>query len=188
MRNLIFIILLLLIDVNTLKSLDMKICKELTIESQSKINIDSIEYKRFLQDIGKRESSNDYQNDKNLPYWGYYQIGPAVRKTLKVKKTWHEFKIDSIYQDYVMYRNMKLNERIIGDDYFNYFIGKNINGITITYSGILAASHLAGATGVKRFLYSNGETNPHDKFGTKLTDYLQEFSNYEFELDNVITS
>ncbi|MCD5360713.1 M23 family metallopeptidase [Chromobacterium aquaticum] len=52
------------------------------------------------------------------------------------------------------------------------YIGKKVAGITITESGLLAASHLAGAGSVGNFLKSNGERIAVDGSGKKMTDYL----------------
>lgn len=148
-------------------------------------DIDTKNYLLFTQAVGKRESSNQYDNGTNMPFWGYYQIGPSVRETLKIKLTWKQFKADSLYQDQVMYQNLKYNEKRIKQAYFDYFIGKKIKGVTITHSGILAGAHLAGGGGVRRFLATNGKYNPSDAFGTKLSDYIKEFGGYEFDLNKV---
>ena len=54
-----------------------------------------------------------------------------------------------------------------------------INGIDITDSGILAAAHLAGPGNVKKFFRKGYEFK--DGNGTKMTSYLQRFSNYKLE-------
>lgn len=145
------------------------------------------DYTQFIEAIGWRESGKQYDNDKNMPYWGYYQIGPAVRQSLKVKISWKQFKVDSIYQDYLMYQNLKYNEKLIKQPFFDYFVGRKIKGIVITYSGILAGAHLAGSGGVRRFLSSNGKYDPSDLFGTRLSDYVNEFGGYKFNLSKVKT-
>jgi hypothetical protein len=50
----------------------------------------------------------------------------------------------------------------------------------ITKSGILAAAHLAGAGGVKRYFKTKGRVNPRDAYGTSLESYLMRFSGYNF--------
>lgn len=70
-----------------------------------------------------------------------------------------------------------------GENSINYietFVGKKIHGIEITLTGLLAASHLAGAGGVIRYLDSFGARNPKDMFGTRLSDYLRQFSEYDY--------
>ena len=58
-------------------------------------------------------------------------------------------------------------------------IGKKINGIKITESGILAAAHLAGAGNVKKYLRSNGKNTFKDAYGSSMQHYLKQFSGYD---------
>jgi hypothetical protein len=57
------------------------------------------------------------------------------------------------------------------------FIGQELQGAKITQSGILAAAHLRGETGVTNLLLKNEVSN--DEFGTSILDYLKEFADYE---------
>ena len=59
-------------------------------------------------------------------------------------------------------------------------VGRQINGIEITESGILAAAHLAGPGNVKKFFRKGYEF--HDGNGTKMTEYLVKFSGYKLVL------
>jgi hypothetical protein len=159
-------------------------------EKRIKINVPVLvvkegDYIKFIRAIGKKESGNQYDNANNMPFWGYYQMGPAVRQTLNVKVSWSQFKSDSLYQDYLMYRNLKYNENRVRQSYFNHFVGKEIGGVLITHSGILAGAHLAGGGGVRRFLATNGKYNPSDAFGTKLSDYIKKFGGYQFDLSKI---
>ncbi len=58
------------------------------------------------------------------------------------------------------------------------FVGKKIDGVHITESGILAAAHLAGAKNVKKYLRSNGTYKFNDAFGTSIKDYMSKFGGY----------
>jgi len=58
-------------------------------------------------------------------------------------------------------------------------VGKTINGITISTSGILAAAHLSGAGNVKKFLRSNGALNFSDAYGSSIESYLKKFGGYD---------
>jgi len=62
---------------------------------------------------------------------------------------------------------------------FEKYIGQIINGIEITWSGLLAAAHLGGQKNVKKFLNSNGKNDYADANGTKISEYLSEFSGYK---------
>jgi len=55
-------------------------------------------------------------------------------------------------------------------------IGKTINGIKITKSGLIAGSHLMGVGGVARFIRSNGLDNPSDGNDVPVSKYIEEFS------------
>ena len=57
-------------------------------------------------------------------------------------------------------------------------MGKTINGIEITESGILAAAHLSGAGNVKKYLRSNGNFNLSDAYGSTIEYYMQKFAGY----------
>jgi hypothetical protein len=49
-------------------------------------------------------------------------------------------------------------------------VGKRIGGVTITMNGMLAAAHLGGFNGMKKFI--KGGANPKDAYGTSLMKYL----------------
>lgn len=72
----------------------------------------------------------------------------------------------------------KLNKWILRKD-INRSVGKTINGIKITESGILAAAHLSGAGNVKKYLRSNGSVRFNDAFGTTIESYLKKFGGYD---------
>jgi hypothetical protein len=60
------------------------------------------------------------------------------------------------------------------------YIGCTMQGVYITKSGMLAAAHLGGAGNVIDFLESEGTDDFEDGNDTKLSSYLEEFSNYKF--------
>jgi len=64
---------------------------------------------------------------------------------------------------------------------YEHFIGDSINGILITKSGLIAASHLGGAGSVQKFLDSRGIINKKDVLGTSIIDYLKKFRSYDLE-------
>ena len=128
------------------------------------------EYNRFLYDIGTRESSNNYKNDKNLPYMGYYQFGKAALRDCKIYVNWNVFKYNPKLQDYAMYKYMYINDYRLRK--YKKYIGTTIKGIVITESGLLAGAHIGGAGGMKRFLRSNGRRDAADRNGTKISDYF----------------
>ena len=64
------------------------------------------------------------------------------------------------------------------------YIGKKVNGIEITDSGIIAGAHLKGfgsakSPGVIQFLKSDGKTDPKDGLGTPVSHYVELFAGYD---------
>ena len=72
----------------------------------------------------------------------------------------------------------KVNKWILRKDIKNS-VGKTINGIEITESGILAAAHLGGAGNVKKYLRSNGVKCFSDAYGSSIQIYLKKFGGYD---------
>jgi hypothetical protein len=77
----------------------------------------------------------------------------------------------------------KVNKWILRKD-IRRSVGKTINGIKITESGILAAAHLSGAGNVKKFLRSNGTECFSDAYGSSIQHYLRKFAGYD--VSNII--
>ncbi len=61
------------------------------------------------------------------------------------------------------------------------YVGQDIKGITVTYSGLVAVAHLGGKGGLRKFLKTRGQYDPHDgsktRKGTHLSDYLRKHGN-----------
>ena len=134
----------------------------------------------FLDAIGFRESSNNYKAVNQFGYLGKYQFG---RKTLNAigfeNISNREFLANPSIQEEAMFVLLKRNKHTLRREIKKY-VGKTINGIYITESGILAAAHLGGAGNVKRF-FRNGK-NFADGNGTKMTSYMKQFANYELNI------
>jgi hypothetical protein len=89
-------------------------------------------------------------------------------------------------QDLAMVEYLKLNHKYLKDEITKY-AKKTMKGIKISVSGILAGAHLVGQGGVKQFfsLYNRkGEKLkdseiPKDGNGTKITEYMDEFKNFQ---------
>ncbi|MFP4698701.1 MAG: hypothetical protein ACLFMO_08355 [Eubacteriales bacterium] len=148
------------------------------------------ELDNFLEHLAKRESSNNPTVINTYGYIGKYQFGRAALldvgytdvTTLKFRKDPTIF--PEAEQDSAVVKLMKLNKERIGN-LLDEYQGKTINGIEITEAGLLAAAHLAGAGGVKRFLKSGGKYNPSDGYSTKLTDYLKDFQHHKINVNYV---
>ena len=134
----------------------------------------------FLDAIGFRESSNNYKAVNQFGYLGKYQFG---RKTLNAigfeNISNREFLANPSIQEEEMLVLLKRNKHTLRREIKKY-VGKTINGIYITESGILAAAHLGGAGNVKKFFRKGYEFK--DGNGTKMTSYMKQFANYELNI------
>jgi hypothetical protein len=144
------------------------------------------DFLKFLDSISERESSGDPESVNSLGYMGKYQFGKIALKDINVEVDLEKFKKDpKIWpekkQDAAMLSLLFKNKKYLGK-YYTQYNGKKVGGIKITHSGMLAASHLLGASNVKKFLQTGGEHNPADGYGTKLTEYLDKFGGYDLDI------
>ncbi|EAR02527.1 hypothetical protein [Maribacter sp. HTCC2170] len=134
-------------------------------------------YIGFKEAMAFKESSGDYFATNDLGYLGKYQFGIETLNLMGVNNQ-IMFLSSPKLQEEVFHLNLKRNKWILRRE-IKKSIGKTINKIKITESGILAAAHLAGAGNVKKYLRSNGQLNVEDVFGTKLSNYLNDFSGFD---------
>ena len=127
-----------------------------------------------------KESRGRYRVVNDLGYMGKYQFGTSTLKSLRIKDTLN-FLNNSKIQEKAFRASIARNKYLLQQE-IEKFNGKEISGIKITESGILAAAHLAGAGNVKKFLYSNGRRSSKDAFGTKIEKYFREFADYDLSL------
>lgn len=142
-----------------------------------------IEYKghdEFLDAIGHRESGNRYDIVNTYGYMGRYQFGDATLKGLGFKVTQDEFLNSPYIQEKAMQKLLLHNRKKLRK-FIEEYCGKELHGVYITESGVLAAAHLAGAGNVRKFFRKGYEFK--DGFGTKMTSYMTQFSGYNLELN-----
>jgi hypothetical protein len=155
------------------------ILPEIKIEAPE-VKIEIRNHDKFLDDIGFRESSNNYKAVNQFGYLGKYQFG---RKTLNAigfeDISNYEFLSDPTIQELAMDELLERNRRTLRREIEKYE-GKVINGIYITESGILAAAHLGGAGNVKKFFRRGYEFE--DGNGTKMTSYMVRFADYDLDI------
>lgn len=154
-------------------------------------------FNNFKKDLAFRESSGDWMAINSLGYMGLYQLGTqAIKDVIRTTKdlelkaalkkvTPAKFKRNpNIFpkdiQERAFEQLLKNNQHYLR----NYFdrTGDTIKDIELTKSGLLAAAHIGGNSGVKKFIASNGEYDPSDIYGTKISDYLKKFADYKIEL------
>ncbi len=134
-------------------------------------------YIGFKEAIAFKESQGKYYRVNTLGYLGKYQFGKSTLKRFKIYNT-IEFLKDPSLQEDAFLALCSVNKWILIRD-IKRSVGKRINGIKITESGILAAAHLAGAGNVKKYLRSNGTVNFSDAYGTNIEYYLKKFAGFD---------
>lgn len=131
----------------------------------------------FKEAMAFKESGGDYFVVNDFGYLGKYQFGIETLRLMGVYSQ-EKFLSTPKLQEEVFRINLKRNKWILRKD-IERSVGKTINNIMVTESGILAAAHLAGAGNVKKYLRSNNQLNVEDAYGTKLSDYLRDFAGYD---------
>ena len=166
------------------KTVDALPIKEISLV-ESEIKVPKIivpeikDHNKFLDDIGFRESSNNYKAVNQFGYLGKYQFGRKTLNSLGFENVSNrEFLENVSIQEEAMYALLNHNKKILRRQIQKYH-GQTIHGIFITESGILAAAHLAGAGNVRKFFRKGYEFK--DGNGTKMTSYMILFSGYNLE-------
>jgi len=160
----------------------------------------------FLIALGNRESSGDHTVMNKYGYVGLYQVGEEALHDVGVyyetKKTGINYKKND-WVGYVSDKNKygitslwdfmhsRSKQKAVQIDFkkkhWQYlmnlnlikYIGKTINGIPITQSGLLAGAHLVGPGGIRDFLRSNGKNDVTDANGTPVSSYIKNFAGYD---------
>jgi hypothetical protein len=131
----------------------------------------------FKQALAFKESQGNYTVINTLGYLGKYQFGRTTLERFEIYDT-EGFLQDPELQERAFTALCKVNKWILRKD-IKRSVGKTINGIEITESGILAAAHLGGAGNVKKFLRSNGTKTFSDAYGSSIQVYLKKFAGYD---------
>ncbi len=136
----------------------------------------------FKEALAFKESQGSYTVVNTLGYLGKYQFGRTTLQRFKIYNT-AAFLKDPELQEKAFIALCKVNKWILRKD-IRRSVGKTINGIKITESGILAAAHLSGAGNVKKYLRSNGVQGFSDAYGSSIKSYLRKFGGYN--VSNII--
>ncbi len=131
----------------------------------------------FKEALAFKESRGNYFTVNTLGYLGKYQFGTETLKLIGIYNP-SEFLNDPELQEKAFLANAERNKWILRKD-IERFQGKNIGGVEITESGILAAAHLAGPGSVKKYLRSYGSHNVSDAYGSSVRYYMKKFSGYD---------
>lgn len=131
----------------------------------------------FKEALAFKESRGDYSSVNTFGYLGKYQFGTETLKMIGINNP-TQFLKNPVLQEKAFIANAARNKWILRRDIKN-FVGKRVNGILVTESGILAAAHLAGPGSVKVYLRSYGLDNFADGYGTTVEYYMKRFSGYD---------
>ena len=129
----------------------------------------------------KSESSENYMVVNKEGYMGAYQFGDArlqdYKTANKEKFTNEQFLNDKDLQEKVFSWHVNDIVKYIQNNNLDKTIGTKVNGVIVTLNGLVAAAHLGGKLGMKRYVESgfNKKFNKEDSNGTSLFDYIQRF-------------
>ena len=131
----------------------------------------------FKEALAFKESQGKYRVVNTLGYLGKYQFGKSTLRRFRIYNA-KNFLNNPELQEKAFIALCKVNKWILRKD-IRRSVGKTINGIKITESGILAAAHLSGAGNVKKFLRTNGKKCFSDAYGSSIKSYLKKFAGYD---------
>lgn len=154
----------------------------------------------FKFDLGAKESSGNYRAKNSLGYIGKYQMGEQAlidagyykKPSKNYNNDWSgQFTgKDGVYSENHFLLNASAQENAL-DEYLKKqwgylkgynaqnYLGKKINGIEITQSGLLAGAHNHGQKDTGRYLSTNGAYIPIDANGVSIEDNLKRFAGYD---------
>jgi len=131
----------------------------------------------FKQALAFKESQGSYKKVNSLGYLGKYQFGKGTLQTIGVRDSLR-FMNSPRLQEKSFEALLAINKHELRNEIQKY-VGKEIRGVVVTESGILAAAHLGGAGSVKKFLKSNGRRGIKDAYGTSILSYMDKFGGYD---------
>jgi hypothetical protein len=134
-------------------------------------------YLGFKEAVGFKESQGNYFVVNTLGYLGKYQFGKSTLEMIGIYNP-QAFLKNPKLQEKAFEANASRNKWILRKD-IKRSVGKVINGVVITESGILAAAHLAGPGSVKKYLRSGGRQGFSDAYGTTVRYYMKRFAGYD---------
>ena len=97
----------------------------------------------FKEAIAFKESQGNYDKVNCFGYLGKYQFGVTTLERIRIYNT-SKFLEDPQLQEKAFLTLCSLNKWILQHE-IRDCVGRTVNGIEVTESGILAAAHLAGA-------------------------------------------
>lgn len=161
-------------------------------------------YEDFAKKLAMSESSGRYDVENKFGYLGKYQMGEQALHTAGYYKLSSNYSPSDPYlrwngtwtgkdgvwskRDYLNNHSAQENAvrqyhaaqwRDITSKGLGDYVGKTINEVEITPSGLIAGAHLVGPTGLKNYLRSGGQNVRKDAFNTSVETYIQKFGGYD---------
>lgn len=137
-------------------------------------------YENWKEALAFKESQGKYNLVNRLGYMGKYQFGRTTLRGMGVTDT-KRFMQDPYLQEETFLKYVKYNFREL-EPLIEKYEGQEIGGVMVTKSGVLAAAHLSGAGGVRKFLETQGEQGKKDAFGTSIRSYMTKFGGYDLNI------
>lgn len=135
------------------------------------------QYLGFKEAVAFKESQGNYFVVNTLGYLGKYQFGKGTLEMIGIYNP-TAFLNNPKLQEKAFEANASRNKWILRRD-IKRSVGKRINGVVVTESGILAAAHLAGPGSVKKYLRSGGKQGFADAYGSTVKYYMKRFAGYD---------
>ncbi|MBB4302237.1 Ca2+-binding RTX toxin-like protein [Rhodobium orientis] len=157
-------------------------------------------YGDFMLAMRERESSNDYSAVNSYGYLGAYQFGEAALIDLGYVSADGNAYNNDFSGGFTGKDGIDSRAEFLGTpaaqnnaaqkwfallwdriEYFglDIYAGQTLNGVELTKSGMIAASHLLGTGGLKDFIESGGTDVGSDAYNTRITEYLEHFADYQ---------
>lgn len=134
-------------------------------------------YLGFKEALAFKESQGNYFVVNTLGYLGKYQFGKGTLEMIGIYNP-QAFLNNPRLQEKAFEANASRNKWILRKD-IKRSVGKKMNGVLVTESGILAAAHLAGPGSVKKYLRSGGSQGFADAYGSTVKYYMKKFAGYD---------
>lgn len=134
----------------------------------------------FREALGQSESGGRYGIVNDEGFSGKYQWGlPRLQdynNAMGTSYSMQDFIKNPSVQEHAQAWHEKDVMDYVLDSGLDYYLGKNIGGVTMTPEAMIAMAHLGGKKGMRKFVQSGGEYNPQDSNETSLLDYAMKFS------------
>lgn len=190
-----------------LELLEMENGIELVEEYLKIIKENNPDYAKFLEILGEKEGSGRYDiRSDSKSYWGLYQIGLKTFQQIEFKddsgnwtklakslglsgkteeEQWDSYKNNEIAQEVAILFALRWDYLTILTDGDNENIGKVIDGVEVTNSGLIAAGHLVGCDDLHNaFIGVKTWEDTHDGKGTSALYYMEEMGG--LDLDGIL--